>query len=865
MSSPRPPRPHARPPSLLRLASYLRTTFPRDILMPCPLDTKRPLYPYGAGQWTWDDFDHFIASDPLPADFAIVLRDLCVVDADSPEASAALEARFPACATAPAETTKRGRHYYFRRTPLADAAGYFDGCGQRERGLDFKSVSKTGVSGIILVAPSTNKFWLPGRALWEVAPVDIGEDLLHHVAKPRVAALTGGPAELVITFPDSSSTPLRVSGTRVEFLKATDFVAASLSGRWRIPATSAGGAPVVEVPCSAAGLVGLLDVLEHGELSPSTEPTSTLIAEIDQAADMLGLPPALASSARRARVPSADERHRLTFHADLSRLRPSWWRASQEEAARMLSPDPSPSDAALVPVDCELAERLLYEPLSKAAVDPGLWLFAELPHSLEPSTAGAPVLVGDPASTLLDELPPVVVALLKEHRGCLVLAGGAVLGGVSAHVASGADLDLFVHGLSAADSAKVLADIEAFVKKSFAGKYSVSRSVVAVTFARGQPPLTWIPGAAGKAGKWTRPPPSPADRPFQVVLGTHRARSQVLEYFDLAPSKALARFTEADAFVVEALPAFLESLRAMAFWVDPRTWSSIAPARILKYVAKGFECAVPGVRREAFAVPWDQRSLFARSVLPNYNGTAFYPHEDSGRRLLSEGIGILFDAEAEVLRCRHTPDKDIGGRLRIGDVEILQGRLWPVEAATLAFKISGAADSDLSRRRGMAGRHGSTGTYAYIREPFRRDVEVQRGDERRGALKEVADLVPDPDCLFADFRSKDPAVPGRFKNTPTHLAALYDMECFDAVADSEMMERAAHLAADESAEAAVADATCAACGKAGAAFHCAACKSVSYCKHECQAAHWKAPDGHKGVCKALGEARKAAMAKEATA
>ena len=141
------------------------------------------------------------------------------------------------------------------------------------------------------------------------------------------------------------------------------------------------------------------------------------------------------------------------------------------------------------------------------------------------------------------------------------------------------------------------------------------------------------------------------------MLGTHRARSQVLEYFDLAPTKALSRFTESGVFVVEAQPAFVESLRALAFWVEPRTWTPSAPARICKYVAKGFECAVPGVRREAFAVPLGERSLFARSSRPNWRGTSVKAEEDKYRGLVSKGLGVLFDAEAEVLRCRRTPDK----------------------------------------------------------------------------------------------------------------------------------------------------------------------------------------------------------------
>ena len=46
---------------------------------------------------------------------------------------------------------------------------------------------------------------------------------------------------------------------------------------------------------------------------------------------------------------------------------------------------------------------------------------------------------------------------------------------------------------------------------------------------------------------------------------THKTLSS--QYFDLAPTKALARW-EGDGLVVEALPSFVESLRTMSFHFD---------------------------------------------------------------------------------------------------------------------------------------------------------------------------------------------------------------------------------------------------------------------------------------------------------
>ena len=56
-----------------------------------------------------------------------MLRDVCVVDVDSLELAAHLEATFPVLADAPCAATARGKHCYFRRPPRADELRVFDG------------------------------------------------------------------------------------------------------------------------------------------------------------------------------------------------------------------------------------------------------------------------------------------------------------------------------------------------------------------------------------------------------------------------------------------------------------------------------------------------------------------------------------------------------------------------------------------------------------------------------------------------------------------------------------------------------------------------------------------------------------------
>jgi hypothetical protein len=65
----------------------------------------------------------------------------------------------------------------------------------------------------------------------------------------------------------------------------------------------------------------------------------------------------------------------------------------------------------------------------------------------------------------------------------------------------------------------------------------------------------------------------------------------VLESFDLAPCKALARVDAgaggggSGALIIEAQPSWVESMRRAAFWTTSVAWSSASVARVLKYVS----------------------------------------------------------------------------------------------------------------------------------------------------------------------------------------------------------------------------------------------------------------------------------------
>lgn len=503
-----------------------------------------------------------------PTEWAIALRDLCVVDIDDHAMARPLEGRFPALKRAPCEKTKRGFHYFFARSPLADELCFYDGCGAVNAHVDFKSVCATGTSGIIVVAPSSDKVWV--RAPWDTPIEPIPEGLLRYVAKPGVAAAApaaDAPAvqlKLVFTA-EAGQEELLVDAAR---LAGWGFFAAAISERWA--GAGAADSLMVPQPADRATFAALLSVLETGDVPPLFAPTDARLLALDAVADMLGAPAGAVDA--RLRLPNTT---RLAYRVDLHDLCPAWWRADAEEEARMASR--TSSDASLVAVDKALAKKLKYAPLAKDA----RWLFADLAPSGPAAVArGQHLLPAAPAAAAEAALPRLVLKLLAAHEGSLIAAGGAVLGAVAVGIAEGTDVDLFLHTctIEAAD------DIVAHASKLAAAAYVESRTSVAITF-------TPKVAASGPEGK-----------PFQIVLCLHRDRGQVLESFDMAPCKVLARVGESGALVVEALPAWVESMRSRAFWLDPTTWSASTIVRAMKYYVKGFECAgVPGVRRAAFA------------------------------------------------------------------------------------------------------------------------------------------------------------------------------------------------------------------------------------------------------------------------
>ena len=74
--------------------------------------------------------------------------DLAVLDLDSLEEVYQWETEWSVLNNVPMETTSKGKHYFFMRTPLCDELRLKD--GPLSKTADFKSITATGTAGAIV-------------------------------------------------------------------------------------------------------------------------------------------------------------------------------------------------------------------------------------------------------------------------------------------------------------------------------------------------------------------------------------------------------------------------------------------------------------------------------------------------------------------------------------------------------------------------------------------------------------------------------------------------------------------------------------------------------------------------------------------
>ena len=161
-------------------------------------DEKRPMVMHKKqGSWGLTQLSAYMKKNPQHTAYGLLLDSICVVDADTSDAVSALERAaeedpdiWNAMEICPVQQTKKGRHYFFARPKWADECKFYDGARQSplKLDLDLKTICATGTRGVLVVAPTKGKSWVPGREPWapNISLVDIPRSLMDMVAKPRV-------------------------------------------------------------------------------------------------------------------------------------------------------------------------------------------------------------------------------------------------------------------------------------------------------------------------------------------------------------------------------------------------------------------------------------------------------------------------------------------------------------------------------------------------------------------------------------------------------------------------------------------------------------------------------------------------------
>jgi len=95
----------------------------------------------------------------------ILQNDLIVIDIDEEAYVKSYEEKFPVLNSTAIQQTRKGHHYFFKRSTKCDKLEFFDGARQFEENgdilpIDIKTKCSTGTGGCIAVCPSKNKSWI---------------------------------------------------------------------------------------------------------------------------------------------------------------------------------------------------------------------------------------------------------------------------------------------------------------------------------------------------------------------------------------------------------------------------------------------------------------------------------------------------------------------------------------------------------------------------------------------------------------------------------------------------------------------------------------------------------------------------------
>lgn len=556
-----------------RTEEFLKRELFTDTLMPSV--NKRPLFPYKEGGWSWQKYSDFVAGNKCHAEVGVMLRSLCVIDVDSVHLTLELEKRFPFLSYVPTEETSAGKHYWFLRSALADDTGYFDGAAQRMKGIDFKSVSSTGTSGFVVIAPSPGKKWvrplcnahstsaMDANFLLEVVDnpklahlkrrpllAPIPDELLDYVAAPKHADPSHDSVEL--TFSCGQSMRLSARDPIFNLMSYFDAFFDELFDSHRRTGS-------IPVPCSRSTFTRLRRAVCSGTYAPGLAAArkagvwrewTALLSD----ADFLGL--------------RMDHHKKLKLRMmetmDIMQRFPDMWDAMERE--RSMREDAS-SRGGLIDLGGVSAPAVV----SKHVVWDHEWLFGGLEVRHVPP--GTNLLHAPPphlGAHMENVLPRCVVELLVEYPGHLVLAGGSVLGHVCAPgvVKQGSDYDLFF--VKAGDEADVVSAIQCLEDRFNGSCFRTKHSLTILV----------------------------DDVVVQIIMCLNDSVASLLLGFDIAPARIGTYFCpDRSGFVVACAPTWLPAVTYASFVVELDFWGRGSVSRIIKYIYKGFNCFVPGGRR----------------------------------------------------------------------------------------------------------------------------------------------------------------------------------------------------------------------------------------------------------------------------
>ena len=188
---------HSALEDISRLADFLKSNYPDNVLIPLRSGSKIPAKCHTGGQFGWEQWDAEMQSGQW-TEFGLLMRTMVVVDADSSEAVSMLESKYPALLECPCVQTRKGKHYYFLRSTLCNEKNVTDSTGVWNQ-VDLKTVTNSyhehvsgngsmiATAGIVVVPPSTNKSWI--RCIMDTPLVPIPDQIIEDVLASRNAKI----------------------------------------------------------------------------------------------------------------------------------------------------------------------------------------------------------------------------------------------------------------------------------------------------------------------------------------------------------------------------------------------------------------------------------------------------------------------------------------------------------------------------------------------------------------------------------------------------------------------------------------------------------------------------------------------------